>query len=102
MKKQITIALLLVAGTAQAQSRLDLIQQQQTLRVCTTGDYKPYSFLRSDGKYEGLDISMVESLAASLGARVAWVPTTWKTMSDDFVAKQCDIALGGVSVNRSR
>ena len=102
MKKQVTIALLLVAGSAQAQSRLDLIQQQQTLRVCTTGDYKPYSFLRSDGKYEGLDISMAESLAASLGARVAWVPTTWKKLSADFVARQCDIALGGVSVTLKR
>ena len=102
MKKQITIALLLVAGTAQAQSRLDLIQQQQTLRVCTTGDYKPYSFLRSDGKYEGLDISMANALATSLGAKVEWVQTSWKNLMPDFLAKQCDIAVGGVSVTLKR
>ncbi len=101
MKKPLFV-LLLAAGAAQAQSRLDLIQQNHTLRVCTTGDYKPYSFLRSDGEYEGLDISMAQSLAASLGAKVNWVPTTWKTLSDDFVAKQCDIALGGVSVTLKR
>jgi len=102
MKIVILSALLLVTGAAQAQSHLDDIRASKTLKVCTTGDYKPYSFLRSDGQYEGLDISMAQSLAASLGARVQWVPTTWKTLSEDFVAKQCDIALGGVSVTLKR
>jgi hypothetical protein len=30
-------------------SRLDDIIARGTLRICTTGDYKPYSFLRPDG-----------------------------------------------------
>jgi len=102
MKTAILSALLLVTGAASAQSHLDEIRSSKTRKVCTTGDYKPYSYLRSDGQYEGLDISMAQSLAASLGAKVQWVPTTWKTMSDDFVAKQCDIALGGVSVTLKR
>lgn len=102
MKKTLVITLLLVAGGAQAQSRLDSVLNTKTLKVCTTGDYKPYSFLKPDGSYEGLDISMAESLAASLGAKVQWVPTTWKTLMQDFIAKQCDIALGGVSVTLKR
>lgn len=102
MKTVILSALVLVAGAAQAQSHLDDVRQSKILKVCTTGDYKPYTFLRSDGQYEGLDISMAQSLAASLGAKVQWVPTTWKTLSEDFVAKQCDIALGGVSVTLKR
>lgn len=102
MKTAILSALLVVTGAAQAQSHLDDIRASKTLKVCTTGDYKPYSYLRSDGQYEGLDISMAQSLATSLGAQVQWVPTTWKTLSDDFVAKQCDIALGGVSVTLKR
>lgn len=102
MKIAITTVALLVSGTAAAQSHLDTILSNKTLNVCTTGDYKPYSFLRPDGAYEGLDISMAQSLAASLGAKVRWVPTQWKTLSEDFVAKQCDIALGGVSVTLKR
>ena len=34
----------------------------------STGDYKPYTFLKEDGSYEGIDIDMAESLAKSLGA----------------------------------
>lgn len=102
MKIVILSTLLLVSGTAMAQSHLDAIRNSRVLKVCTTGDYQPYSFLRNDKQYEGLDISMAQSLAASLGAKVQWVPTTWKTLSDDFVARQCDIALGGVSVTLKR
>jgi cyclohexadienyl dehydratase len=102
MKTMLFSALLLVSGVAQAQSHLDQVRDSKILKVCTTGDYKPYSYLRSDGQYEGLDISMAQSLAESLGAKVQWVPTTWKTLSDDFVAQHCDIALGGVSVTLKR
>lgn len=59
-----------------ATSHLDSIQQQGQLRVCTTGDYKPYTFKRSDGDFEGIDISMARSLADSLGVKVQWVQTT--------------------------
>ncbi|WP_426766355.1 transporter substrate-binding domain-containing protein [Erwinia aphidicola] len=102
MKSGVVIALMLVAGSASAQSRLDRVMQSKTLTVCTTGDYKPYTYLRPDGSYEGIDISLAQSLAKSLGAEVKWVPTSWKTMTPDFIAKQCDVALGGVSVTLKR
>lgn len=76
--------------------------QQGVLRVCTTGDYRPYSFLRGDGRYEGIDIAMVQSLADSLPASIQWVPTTWKTLMKDFHQQSCDIAGGGVSVTLDR
>ncbi len=102
MKTVWAVALMVVAGSASAQSRLDRVLESKTLTVCTTGDYKPYTFLRSDGSYEGIDISMAQSLAASLGAKVKWVQSSWKTLTPDFLAQQCDIALGGVSVTLKR
>ena len=39
---------------AQAQetaSHLDEALEKRQLAVCTTGDYKPYTFLRQDGEY---------------------------------------------------
>lgn len=96
------VALLLISGSVCAQSHLDRVSQSKTLTVCTTGDYKPYSYLRADGQYEGIDVSLVESLAQSLGAQVKWVPTRWKMLTQDFLGKQCDIAVGGVSVTLKR
>ncbi|VEI21485.1 Cyclohexadienyl dehydratase precursor [Serratia plymuthica] len=102
MKKLLPLALLVAAGSASAQSHLDKVIQQGTLEVCTTGDYKPYTFLKEDGSYEGIDIAMAESLAKSLGAKVKWVKTSWKTLTSDFVAGKCDIAMGGISVTLQR
>ncbi|WP_170928942.1 MULTISPECIES: transporter substrate-binding domain-containing protein [unclassified Pseudomonas] len=97
--------LLAIAGAAQAQapaSHLDTIQQQGQLRVCTTGDYKPYTFKRPDGGFEGIDIAMAQTLADSLGVKVEWVQTTWKTLMPDMQAGKCDIGVGGISVTLER
>ncbi|MFJ2485966.1 transporter substrate-binding domain-containing protein [Pseudomonas sp. NPDC087639] len=96
--------LALAAGVHAEQnpSHLDTIQQQGQLRVCTTGDYKPYTFQRTDGDFEGIDISMARSLADSLGVKVEWVPTTWKTLMPDMQAGKCDIGMGGISVTLDR
>lgn len=102
MKKIFPLALLIATGSACAQSHLDKVLQQKTLDVCTTGDYKPYTFLKEDGSYEGIDIAMAESLANSLDAKVKWVKTSWKTLMPDFVAGKCDIAMGGISVTLPR
>ncbi|AZF41608.1 Prephenate/Arogenate dehydratase [Pseudomonas sp. R1-43-08] len=83
-------------------SRLDDVIERGTLTVCTTGDYMPYTSLRADGHYQGIDIAMAESLAKSLNATITWVPTTWKTLMPDFLAQRCDIAVGGISVSLER
>ncbi|QQZ43497.1 transporter substrate-binding domain-containing protein [Pseudomonas sp. SK3(2021)] len=90
------------AFAAPSTSHLDQVIERGHLNVCTTGDYKPYTYLRADGAYEGIDISMAQSLAQSLGVEVKWVKTTWKTLMPDFLATPCDIAVGGISVSLER
>ena len=96
-------ALAQAAGTqaVTAPSRLDEVLARGTLRACTTGDYKPYSYLLQDGRFEGIDIDMTESLAKSLGVKAVFVKTTWANLLNDFIAK-CDVAVGGVSTTLER
>ncbi|HLX30312.1 MAG TPA: transporter substrate-binding domain-containing protein [Casimicrobiaceae bacterium] len=98
-------ALLILACVAPAahaeDSRLDAIQKSGTLRVCTPGDYKPFSLAKPDGTYEGLDVDLVESIAKSLGTKVQFVNAPWAKLMDTFV-EQCDIAVGGISVTLDR
>jgi cyclohexadienyl dehydratase len=110
MKKATLVVLgaLCFSGAVQAQnaapapaSRLDDVLARGTLRACTTGDYKPYSFYRQDGQFEGIDIDMAESLAKSLGVKAEFVKTSWSNLLNDFVAK-CDVAVGGVSTTLDR
>jgi cyclohexadienyl dehydratase len=82
-------------------SRLDDILQSGRLRVCTTGDYKPFTYQNADGGFEGMDIDMANSLAAALGVKPQFVKTAWPSLMKDFLEK-CDIAMGGVSVTLER
>src|SRR6476469_4593128 len=78
-------------------SRLDTVQRLGKLRVCTPGDYKPFSLARPDSSFEGLDVDLVQSAAKALGVQAEFVKSAWPTLMKDFVEK-CDIAVGGISV----
>ena len=82
-------------------SRLDDVIKSGKLRVCTPGDYKPFSIQRPDGGYEGLDIDLVTSAAKALGVEVVMVKTAWPALMKDFIEK-CDVAVGGISVSTDR
>ena len=88
-------------ASAQERSRLDDVIRAGKLRVCTPGDYKPFSLAKADGSYEGLDIDLMRSAAKALGVQPEFVKTSWPKLMDDFVDK-CDIAVGGISVTTDR
>ena len=83
-------------------SHLDQVQKAAVLRICTPGDYKPFAFQKPDGSYEGIDVDLMTSFSASLGARPQWVKTTWANLLPDLTAGKCDMAVGGVSVTTER
>ena len=88
---------------APSANTLDRIISSGKMRVCTTGDYQPFTFLNpATGGYEGVDIDLAGSLATSLGAKAAFLASKWATLLDDLNANQCDIVMGGVSINLTR
>jgi cyclohexadienyl dehydratase len=90
-----------VAAQDAGTSRLDAVQKSGKLRVCTPGDYKPFSLQRPDGGFEGLDVELVQTAAKALGAEAEFVKSAWPTLMKDFVEK-CDVGVGGISVTLDR
>jgi cyclohexadienyl dehydratase len=87
---------------APAQSVFDTVLANGEVKVCSTGDYRPFTYLdESTGRWDGIDIDMAGDLAAKLGVRLALVKTTWGTLLDDL-GRTCDIAMGGISVTTDR
>ncbi len=70
-----------------------------TLKVCTTGDYRPLTYRDpATGRYSGVDIDMATDLAAHLGREPVFVPTSWSALVADLTsAGKCDIAMGGIT-----
>ncbi|MFH8344233.1 transporter substrate-binding domain-containing protein [Streptomyces sp. NPDC018045] len=84
-------------------SLLDTVPRRGVLRVCTTGDYRPFTHRDpASGVYSGIDISMARDLAESLDAEPTYVATSWAKLVGDLAAGRCDIAMGGVSVTLPR
>lgn len=83
-------------------SHLSSILESGELKVCTTGDYPPYSKLDpATGKYSGIDIALVEDLAKRLEVKPVYKITTWSAFTKDFLAG-CDIGAGGVTISLTR
>jgi cyclohexadienyl dehydratase len=102
------VALVLAAGCGTADqpasqvSVLDAVVARGEVKVCSTGDYRPFTFLdEATGQWEGIDIDMAGDLAQRLGVRLTLVKTTWSTLMDDL-GRTCDLAMGGISVTTDR
>ncbi|ORA32902.1 transporter substrate-binding domain-containing protein [Mycobacterium aquaticum] len=80
---------------------LSQVLQRGTVRVCSTGDYRPFTYRDPAGAWSGLDIDMASDMAGRLGVRVDVVPTTWASLVDDLNNK-CDVAMGGISITLKR
>ncbi len=68
------------------------------LRVGTTVDYPPFSFIdKASGEYSGIDIDLARNLAATLGVKLHFVKTSWPGLMADLAANKYDIGMSGIS-----
>ena len=85
------------------ESVLDMIRERKVLKVGTTGDYQPMSYLDPEtGKYEGIDAELAEDLAASLNVELEYVETSWPTLMEDTLTNKFDLAICGVTITDAR
>ena len=86
----------------EADTRLAAVSEAGKLKVCTTGDYRPFTYLDpSSGKWSGIDIEMVKRPGRHSEVEPEFIQTTWKDLMPDFLS-ECDIAVGGVSISLER
>ena len=81
------------------------IVSRDTLFVGTTGDYRPLSFLEpATGEYWGFGIEVAKAMADELGVEIAFVKTSWPTLTADVLAQpqRFDMAIGGITITDAR
>ncbi|RAR01096.1 periplasmic binding protein-like II [Stemphylium lycopersici] len=108
--------------TTNTTSLLDTILARGYLKVGTTGDYKPFTYLVGNKSstlppipslsntnstnstistpYIGADITTAHSLSASLSLPhpIQFIPTTWSTLAADLAAEKFDVGMSGISI----
>lgn len=99
----LTLILFLISVQNVEAGKLEEILERGTIKIGTTGDYRPMSYLNKEtGEYEGIDAELSKIIADSLGVKIEYVPTTWPTLTADTLAEKFDIALCGISRNYAR
>ena len=72
--------------------------RQTSLKIGTTGDYKPFSFWNpTNNAFEGLDIDLAQMIGKDMNREVEFVKTTWQTLSSDITKNKFDIAMSGIT-----
>jgi len=92
----------LLGAPLSAQSALNDILSNGTLKVGTTGDWNPMSVRDpATNSYVGFDIDVMTQLASDLGVEVEFVPTDWKTLVNGVVAGNYHMT-GSASISPAR
>ena len=84
-------------------SVIEIIRERGVLKVGTTLDYKPMSFIDPEtGRYVGYDVELVKDLAAALDVDIEFVRTSWPTLIEDTLSCKFDLAICGISITDER
>jgi len=99
MKRQILQSLLQIRKLSPRESSvLASILYNGVLRVGTTGDYPPFSFIdKTSGEYSGIDVDLARNLASSLGVELQFIDTSWPGLMADLAANKYDVGMSGIS-----
>ena len=91
-------------ATANTSSILDKILANKILKVGTTGDFKPFSYQKNKNseEFHGIDITLAQDLAVSLGAELQLVKTSWPTLLEDLQTGKFDIGMSGITIKLDR
>src|SRR5512138_702382 len=69
------------------ESKLKQIIKAKEIRIGTSGDYQPFSYLNpKTNQYEGMDIELAHKLAQALQAKVTFVRFKWPELTPDLLA----------------
>lgn len=84
-------------------STIGKIKDHGVLKVGTTLDYKPMSFIDPEtGRYVGYDVELVKDLAAALDVDIEFVRTSWPTLIEDTLSCKFNLAICGITITDER
>ncbi|HLK12427.1 MAG TPA: transporter substrate-binding domain-containing protein [Candidatus Binatia bacterium] len=72
------------------------------LRVGTSSDYPPFSFVGKDGTPQGFDVEVARRFARDSGRRLELVTFRWPALRQDLAADRFDVAMSGVTMRAER
>ena len=86
----------------EAASLLDTITEKGVITIATSPDYPPFEFIDDNGEVAGLDIDLINAIAAEMGVTVEIVQMGFDSIIGAVKAGQVDIGVSGFTVTEER
>ncbi len=93
---------LLAQGAALAQTALDDITKNRTIKIAVPTDFPPYGFVGTDLKPQGLDVDMAGYIATKLGVKIELVPVTSANRIPYLQTRKADLVISTLGKNPER
>ena len=100
----VAIVSILCASTPSAaqDNLLERIKERGAIRVCAI-NYTPWNILNPvDNSWTGINVEIVEDLAAGLEVKVEWVDSAWSTLIQNVKTDKCDLGSAALWTSAAR
>lgn len=98
----VATALTSLTGTAWAGSTLDRIHETKVIKVATSANWPPQSFLGPDNKLQGFDIDVASEIGKRLGSKVDFVTPEYGIITAGRWSSRWDLSVGSMTPTTER
>ncbi|NWE74899.1 transporter substrate-binding domain-containing protein [Pseudomonas yamanorum] len=98
----VATALAGLTGAAWAGSTLDRIHETKVIKVATSANWPPQSFLGPDNKLQGFDIDVASEIAKRLGSKVDFVTPEYGIITAGRWSSRWDLSVGSMTPTTER
>ncbi|MBK5438273.1 transporter substrate-binding domain-containing protein [Pseudomonas sp. TH32] len=98
----VATALAGLTGTAWAGSTLDRIHETKVIKVATSANWPPQSFLGPDNKLQGFDIDVASEIGKRLGSKVDFVTPEYGIITAGRWSNRWDLSVGSMTPTTER
>lgn len=91
-----------LTGTAWAGSTLDRIHETKVLKVATSANWPPQSFLGPDNQLQGFDIDVASEIGKRLGSKVDFVTPEYGIITAGRWSNRWDLSVGSMTPTTER
>lgn len=78
------------------------VSHAETLRVCSTGEYKPILYQLSSGKYVEVDADILNGFIKKEKMDLRYIILSYKSLIPALLTKKCDIIATGMIATEDR
>lgn len=90
------------ATSAFAGDALDRVMSDEVLKVATSANWAPQSFLNDDNEMDGFDVDVAREIGARLGVEVEFVTPAWEIITAGNWNGRWDLSVGSMTPTSAR